>query len=89
MGLTSTVKERAIELPNDEIEPVGCFLQWLYTGEYFPKIVGEGIEEDAMLPAIDEDGAQLLKHAKVYTLATKLGVEVSPDRRHEAWNSIA
>ncbi|RPA87493.1 hypothetical protein BJ508DRAFT_320506 [Ascobolus immersus RN42] len=72
-----------IRLPEDELEPMGCFLQYLYTGDYFPKIIkgvsGEDtLEEDPELEestATDKDGTQLLKHAKVYTLADKLGLE--------------
>ncbi|EER24029.1 hypothetical protein CPC735_053990 [Coccidioides posadasii C735 delta SOWgp] len=49
-----------------------------YTGEYFPKRLGsltEGLESDPSIPDIDETGDQLLKHARVYTLAGKLGID--------------
>ena len=56
---------------------MSCFLEYLYTGEYFPAKLPNGVlASDATTPAIDESGAQLLKHAKVYTLAEKLGVTV-------------
>lgn len=79
-----------VELPDDSIDAVGCFLQWLYTGEYFPRIIKspEGIdylerEENiepttegtaAPAPVVDENGEDLLKHARVYILAEKFEV---------------
>lgn len=67
---------RQLELPDEDIEAVGCFLEFLYTGEYFPKKVpgSRTLESDPSLPKVDETGVQLLKHARVYTLADKFGV---------------
>ncbi|KAI9679669.1 MAG: hypothetical protein M1829_001631 [Trizodia sp. TS-e1964] len=67
---------RRIELASEPLDAVGCFLQYLYTGEYFPKKLDEsrGLESDPSIPAVDESGEQLLKHARVYTLADKLGL---------------
>ncbi|KAL7904665.1 hypothetical protein GGI35DRAFT_191843 [Trichoderma velutinum] len=67
---------RHIELPDEDIDAVGCFLEFLYTGEYFPrKLSGQrSLETDPSVPAIDNSGSQLLKHAKIYTLAQKWGV---------------
>ncbi|KAM4057255.1 BTB/POZ domain-containing protein [Hirsutella rhossiliensis] len=67
---------RQIELPDEDIDAVGGFLEYLYTGEYFPKkLPGQRtLETDASLPAVDDSGDQLLKHARIYTLAEKLGV---------------
>lgn len=55
---------------------MGCFLEYLYTGEYFPrKLPGQRVlENDPTAPAVDDTGDQLLKHARVYTLADKFGV---------------
>lgn len=55
---------------------MGCFLEYIYTGEYFPqRIEGQrGLVKDPSVPDIDPDGEQLLKHARVYTLADKLGM---------------
>lgn len=63
-------------MPDEDIEAVGCFLEFLYTGEYFPKKVpgSRALESDPSLPKVDETGVQLLKHARVYTLADKFGV---------------
>ncbi|KAK5631806.1 hypothetical protein RRF57_007520 [Xylaria bambusicola] len=68
---------RQIELAGDEIDAVGCFLEYLYTGDYFPKkLPGQRLlEPDPSLPAVDETGEQLLKHARVYTIAEKFGVD--------------
>ncbi|KAI1282224.1 hypothetical protein F5Y07DRAFT_395024 [Xylaria sp. FL0933] len=68
---------RQIELANDEIDAVGCFLEYLYTGDYFPrKLPGQRLlEPDPSVPAVDETGDQLLKHARVYTIAEKFGVD--------------
>ncbi|KAI3336854.1 hypothetical protein HD806DRAFT_19780 [Xylariaceae sp. AK1471] len=68
---------RQIELPDEEIDAVGCFLEYLYTGEYFPKkLPGQRLlEQDPSLPSVDETGDQLLKHARVYTLAEKFGID--------------
>lgn len=67
---------RQIELANEETDAVGCFLEFLYTGEYFPKkLPGQrALESDPSIPSVDESGDQLLKHARVYTLAEKFGV---------------
>ena len=53
-----------------------CFLEFLYTGDYFPKKVPgqRTLEKDPSIPDVDMTGDQLLKHAKVYTLADKFGL---------------
>ncbi|KAI1173311.1 hypothetical protein F4777DRAFT_457202 [Nemania sp. FL0916] len=68
---------RQVELSSEEIDAVGCFLEYLYTGDYFPKkLPGQRLlEPDPTLPAVDETGEQLLKHARVYTIAEKFGVD--------------
>ncbi|KAK2040881.1 hypothetical protein LZ31DRAFT_473557 [Colletotrichum somersetense] len=67
---------RQIELSGEDIDAVGCFLEFLYTGEYFPrKVAGtRTLESDPATPEVDSDGTQLLKHARVYTLAEKFGM---------------
>ncbi|EFY90550.1 hypothetical protein J3459_002517 [Metarhizium acridum] len=66
---------RQIELSEDTLA-VGSFLEFLYTGEYFPrKIPGQRVlEVDPEMPKVDDTGVHLLKHARVYTLAEKFGV---------------
>jgi hypothetical protein len=67
----------SLTFPNESLDAFGCFLQYQYTGEYFPRRLPnapEGLEADPNLPAVDDTGEQLLKHARVYTLAEKLQV---------------
>ncbi len=64
-------QDRTISL-DQNLDAVGCFLEYLYTGDYFPrKVAGHAhsLESDPTVPEIDETGDQLLKHARVYTLA--------------------
>jgi len=72
----SHAQPRQVELPNEDLEAIGCFLEFLYTGDYFPKKVPgqRALEKDASIPDVDMTGEQLLKHAKVYTLAEKFGL---------------
>ena len=54
---------------------MSAVLEYLYTGEYFPhKLSSTSLQTDPSLPKPDRTGDQLLKHAKVYTLAEKLGL---------------
>jgi hypothetical protein len=76
LNLFSCAQKRRIELPSEDLDAVGCFLEYIYTGEYFPqKIAGQRVlANDLTMPDLDETGEQLLKHARVYTLADKLGM---------------
>lgn len=73
---SSDKQPRQIELPNENLDAVGCFLEFLYTGDYFPrKVPGQrALEKDPSIPEVDMTGDQLLKHARVYTLADKFGL---------------
>lgn len=76
------------DLPDEDLDAMGCFLQYQYTGEYFPRRLAnqpDGLEHDPTVPAIDNTGDQLLKHARVYTLAEKLGL---PDLQSLAHSKI-
>lgn len=69
------LQKRSIDLKDDDLEATSCFLEYLYTGEYSPHKLPSGtLEHDPSTPPIDRDGRQLLRHAKVYTLAEKLAV---------------
>lgn len=71
----SNKKHRSIDLQDDDLEATSCFLEYLYTGEYFPHKLATGtLEPDPATPPLDQTGGQLLKHAKVYTLAEKLSL---------------
>ena len=76
---------KRIELSDDDLDAMSCFLEYLYTGEYFPhKLPSGNLQVDPSQPKLDESGAQLLKHAKVYTLAEKLEMPVRPSFPHYA-----
>ncbi|KAL8971460.1 MAG: hypothetical protein Q9183_001050 [Haloplaca sp. 2 TL-2023] len=71
----SSSSQTRVELIEEDLDATSCFLEYLYTGEYFPHKLPTGrLEADPSAPETDESGAQLLKHAKVYTLAEKLGM---------------
>ncbi|KAL7626456.1 hypothetical protein AAE478_003228 [Parahypoxylon ruwenzoriense] len=76
-AFTDDGSPRQIDLGSEELDAVGCFLEFLYTGDYFPKkLPGQRLlETDPSIPAVDETGEQLLKHARVYTLAEKFGMD--------------
>ncbi|KAH6838518.1 hypothetical protein B0I37DRAFT_358274 [Chaetomium sp. MPI-CAGE-AT-0009] len=75
-AFTDDGSPRQIELPSEDLDAMGCFLEFLYTNDYFPKKVPgqRKLEKDASIPEVDMTGDQLLKHAKVYTLAEKFGL---------------
>jgi hypothetical protein len=75
--ILTSPQPRQIELPDYDIDTVGSFLEYLYTGEYFPKkLPGQRVlESDPAIPSVDNSGDQLLKHARIYTLAEKFGVD--------------
>jgi hypothetical protein len=78
----------SIGFRDESLDAFGCFLQYQYTGEYFPRrlaSVPDGLEPDPSLPPVDDTGRQLLKHARVYTLAEKLGL---PDLKTLAHSKI-
>ncbi|KAL9002818.1 MAG: hypothetical protein Q9188_004280 [Gyalolechia gomerana] len=80
--LASTSSTR-IELADDDLDAMSCFLEYLYTGEYFPhKLPSGSLEPDPSTPKIDDSGVQLLKHARVYTLAEKLAMPALKSLSH-------
>ena len=76
IAYASIQQERRIDLVDEDLDAVGCFLEFLYTGDYFPrKIPGSrDLERDPSTPEVDETGDQLLKHARVYTLGETLSL---------------
>lgn len=68
---------------------MGSVIEFLYTGEYFPKKTSSArdapLEKDPCRPVPDDDGAGLLVHARVYTLAERLGL---PDLKSLAHSKI-
>lgn len=62
---------------DEDLDAVGCFLEFLYTGDYFPRKTAANpreLERDPATPKVDASGDQLLKHARVYTLAETLNL---------------
>ncbi|KAL4749362.1 hypothetical protein BDW72DRAFT_204816 [Aspergillus terricola var. indicus] len=72
---------RCIELPDDDVEAFGYFLQYLYTRDYSPSETGAA-------DGADDSGEQLLKHARVYTLAEKLGIPTLKSLAHSKIHRI-
>lgn len=69
---------RQIVFADCEVDTMGSALEYLYTGEYFPKKTSSArdapLEKDPRQPVPDDDGIGLLVHARVYTLAERLGL---------------
>ncbi|KAI3094643.1 hypothetical protein CBS147333_9941 [Penicillium roqueforti] len=60
---------RRINLSEEDVDAFGCFLQFQYTRDYTvvqTETPGETVE--------DKSGDELLRHARIYTLAEKLGL---------------
>ncbi|KAL4986864.1 hypothetical protein BDW68DRAFT_119775 [Aspergillus falconensis] len=72
---------RRIELPGDDVEACGYFLQYLYTRDYSPSETGAA-------EGADDSGELLLKHARVYTLAEKLGIPALKSLAHSKIHRI-
>lgn len=68
-----------VTFPDESLDSIGCFLQYLYTREYFPRKKSDtgALEHDPSIPEPDDSGEVLLRHARLYTLAGKLGMPVS------------
>jgi hypothetical protein len=83
----SSSQERRIDLVDADLETMGCVLEFLYTGDYFPHQLPntQDLESDPSIPKLDETGDQLLKHARVYTLAETF---VLPALRSLAFSKI-
>lgn len=74
-----------IDLPDERVDAFGCFLQFLYTGDYSPL---QTPEQGTRTADIDDSGEQLLNHAHVYTLAEKLGVPALKTLAHSKIHCI-
>ncbi|KAJ5617483.1 hypothetical protein N7537_002597 [Penicillium hordei] len=60
---------RRINLPEENVDAFSCFLQFQYTRDY--NVVQTGTPGET---AEDKGGDELLHHARIYTLAEKLGL---------------
>ncbi|KAI8931239.1 hypothetical protein NX059_011587 [Plenodomus lindquistii] len=67
---------RQIVYSDCDIDAMGSVVEYLYTGEYFPKKTSSArdapLEKDPRQPSADDDGLGLLVHARIYTLADRL-----------------
>lgn len=65
---------------------VGSVLEYLYNDEYFPRRADSrkdsALEYDPTVPSPDNEGVALLRHARVYTLADKLGLPALKSLAH-------
>ena len=70
-------------------EAMGSVIEYLYTGEYFPKKTSGArdapLEKDPRQPTTDDNGVGLLVHARIYTLADRLHL---PDLKSLAHGKI-
>jgi hypothetical protein len=87
LNLTLCPQNRRISLPHDDLTAVGSVLEYLYNGEYFPKRLHPGskssdLEIDPSVPMPDNSGESLLRHARVYTLASKFRLPVLKSLAH-------
>jgi len=77
---------RRIDLPDEDIDATGSFLEYLYMDEYFPKRLDSSrdapLEADSRTPAQDDEGSALLRHARVYTIAEKFGMPTLKSLAH-------
>ncbi|PYI17758.1 hypothetical protein BO86DRAFT_384175 [Aspergillus japonicus CBS 114.51] len=71
---TANISKRRIELPAENVEAFGYFLQFQYTRDYCTSHTETHTEQETVVGETDDSGEQLLKHARVYTLAEKLGI---------------
>ncbi|KAL4889117.1 hypothetical protein BDV59DRAFT_122119 [Aspergillus ambiguus] len=76
--------ERRIEVPDENVEAFGYFLQYQYTRDYSTNMCSS--EQD--VGEIDDSGEHLLKHARVYTLAEKLGIPSLKNLAHSKIHRI-
>jgi hypothetical protein len=69
---------RQIVFTDVDIDAMGSVVEFLYTGEYFPKKTSSArdapLEKDPRQPNTDDDGLGLLVHARIYTLADRLSL---------------
>jgi hypothetical protein len=83
---SSDLSQRKIDLADEDTEAVGSVLEYLYNGEYFPKRISPDkdspLEIDPTLPSPDNEGVGLLRHARIYTLAEKLGLPALKSLAH-------
>ncbi|GFF50121.1 hypothetical protein IFM58399_08726 [Aspergillus lentulus] len=78
---------RRIKLPDENVEAFGCFLQFQYTHDYSASPADPPADQD-VVGELDDSGELLLRHARVYTLAEKLGVPALKSLAHSKIHRI-
>ncbi|GKZ39031.1 hypothetical protein AbraIFM66950_011689 [Aspergillus brasiliensis] len=79
---------RRLELPEENVEAFGYFLQFQYTRDYSTSQAEPHTGQEAVSGEIDNNGEELLKHARVYTLADKLGIPALKTLAHSKIHRI-
>lgn len=70
----SSSSPRRITL-NEDVPATASLLEYLYKKDYFPTLnTPSALEHDPSIPSADDTGIALLRHARIYTLAKKLGL---------------
>ena len=73
-----------LDFTDEDPEAMGSVIEYIYIGDYFPRSLNNNIlETDPSIPTIDSNGAQLLKHARVYTLADKFFMPALKSLAHQ------
>lgn len=88
-AFTNTISgmQRRIKLPDENVEAFGCFLQFQYTHDYSASPADPPADQD-VVGELDDSGELLLRHARVYTLAEKLGVPALKSLAHSKIHRI-
>lgn len=77
-----------IALPTEDLAATASTLEYLYKGEYFPALSAPTtLEYDPTVPSPDNEGTALLRHARVYTLAQRLGLPALAALAHKKIHS--
>ncbi|KAJ5750861.1 hypothetical protein N7533_007889 [Penicillium manginii] len=80
---------RRIALPAENAEAFGCFLQFQYTHDYTEtKPSTPAGSSEVATATTDNTGEELLRHARVYTLAEKLGMPALKSLAHKKIHSV-
>jgi hypothetical protein len=74
--------QRRIDLPDEDVEAFGCFLQFGYTRDYTFSEPDTPASSEEPEGATDKSGEELLRHARIYTLAEKLGLPALKSLAH-------
>ncbi|KAJ5295193.1 hypothetical protein N7508_010014 [Penicillium antarcticum] len=71
-----------IKLPEEDVDAFGCDLQFQYTRDYTVP------QPDSTDPAVNYGSETLLRHARIYTLADKLGLPALKSLAHSKIHKV-